>query len=118
MVFRMPFSLYGDFLAKLKALGKPESFTEQRTDRLGAPGDEGSAPVEIDLQLHHDGNAIPTADGPAAMVKRTLAQGAAALTWSLRMIGVALAFLLPWIALGAAAWGAVAVVRRLGKRKP
>jgi len=117
MVFRMPLSLYGDFLAKLKALGKVEGFTEQRTDRLKGAADEGSAPVEIDLQLHHDGNAISTADGAAATVKRTLAEGAAALTWSLRMIGVALAFLLPWIGLGAAAWGAVALVRRM-RRKP
>jgi hypothetical protein len=45
-------------------------------------------------------------------MRRTIEQGAGALMWSVRMIGVALAFLAPWIIALAAAIGIVRGVRR------
>ena len=47
-----------------------------------------------------------------ATMRRTIEQGAGALMWSVRMIGVALAFLAPWIIALAAAIGIVRGVRR------
>ena len=48
----------------------------------------------------------------AATMRRTIEQGAGALMWSVRMIGVALAFLAPWIIALAAALGIVRGIRR------
>jgi hypothetical protein len=47
-----------------------------------------------------------------ATLRRTLAQSAGAIMWSLRMIGVAIAFLAPWaIAMVAVIWLARRVIR-------
>ncbi|MEY2530999.1 MAG: hypothetical protein QOI96_1084, partial [Verrucomicrobiota bacterium] len=45
-----------------------------------------------------------------ATLRRTIAQGAGALMWSLRMIGVAVAFLAPWVA---ALIGVIWIVKRV-----
>jgi hypothetical protein len=49
-----------------------------------------------------------------ATIRNTLAQGASALMWSLRMIGVALAFFAPWaIALAVFIW----VMKRISRAR-
>jgi hypothetical protein len=50
------------------------------------------------------GNIVSSETGLIATLRRTLAQSAGAIMWSLRMIGVAVAFLAPW---GVALLGAV-----------
>jgi hypothetical protein len=45
-------------------------------------------------------------------MRRSIEQGAGALIWSVRMIGVALAFLVPWIIAPAAAVGVGRGIRR------
>jgi len=45
-------------------------------------------------------------------MRRTIEQGASTLMWSARMIGVALAFLAPWIVAFAADIGIIRGIRR------
>ena len=105
LVFRLPFSRYPAFLEKIRSEGKVESFSEHREDRQETPAavaeNEASAPVEITLQIHNEGRAITDENSLGAVIWRTLRQGAQVFGWSLRMIGVAVAFLVPWaVALG------------------
>ena len=77
----------------------------QRQDRTGTQIDEANAPADISIQIYSQGNIVSSETGLMATLRHTLAQGAAALMWSLRMIGVALAFLAPWaIAILAIVW--------------
>ena len=67
--------------------------------------DEANAPADISIQVYSQGNIVSSDTGIIATIRRTLAQGASALMWSVRMIGVALAFFAPWLlALGALIW--------------
>jgi hypothetical protein len=51
-----------------------------------------------------------------ATLRRTLAQSASAIMWSLRMIGVAIAFLAPWaLAIVGIVWIARRVIRTRSK---
>ena len=101
---------YNALMQSLGALGKVENVSVQRQDRTGAQFDEGNAPADMSIQVYSQGNIVSSETGLIATLRNTLGQGAAALTWSLRMIGVALAFLAPWaIALAAIIW----VVRRV-----
>ena len=60
------------------------------------------------------GNIVSHESGPLATLRRTLAQSAGAIMWSLRMIGVAIAFLAPWvIAIFAIIW----IIRRVARAK-
>jgi hypothetical protein len=56
------------------------------------------------------GNIVSSETGLIATLRRTLAQSAGAIMWSLRMIGVAVAFLAPW---GVALLGAIWIVKRI-----
>jgi hypothetical protein len=49
------------------------------------------------VQVYSQGNIVSRDSGLVATLRRTIAQSAAAIMWSLRMIGVALAFLAPWV---------------------
>src|SRR6266487_4618070 len=107
---RVPMKTYNALMQSLGALGKVENVSVQRQDRTGAQFDEGNAPADMSIQVYSQGNIVSSETGLIATLRNTLGQGAAALTWSLRMIGVALAFLAPWaIALAAIIW----VVRRV-----
>jgi len=107
---RVPMKNYNALMQSLGALGKVENVSVQRQDRTGAQFDEGNAPADMSIQVYSQGNIVSSETGLIATLRNTLGQGAAALTWSLRMIGVALAFLAPWaIVLAAIIW----VVRRV-----
>ncbi|MGH8095005.1 MAG: hypothetical protein ACREIF_16290, partial [Chthoniobacterales bacterium] len=61
------------------------------------------------------GKIVSDETGIAATMRRTLGQSVAALAWSVRMMGVALAFLAPWaLGLGLVAWLAVHFAKRRG----
>jgi len=77
----------------------------QRQDRTDAQIDETNAPADISIQVYSQGNIVSQESGLFATLRRTLTQSAGAIMWSLRMIGVAVAFLAPWtIALVVVIW--------------
>src|SRR6267154_2168895 len=102
---RVPMKNYPALMQSLDSLGKVENVTVQRQDRTGTQIDEANAPADISIQVYSQGNIVSHQSGPLATLRRTLAQSAGAIMWSLRMIGVAIAFLAPWaIAIVAIVW--------------
>jgi Domain of unknown function (DUF4349)/Putative zinc-finger len=111
---RVPMKNYPTLMQSLDSLGKVENVTVQRQDRTGAQIDEANAPADISIQVYSQGNIVSHQSGPLATLRRTLAQSAGAIMWSLRMIGVAIAFLAPWvIAIVAVIW----IIRRVARAK-
>jgi hypothetical protein len=109
---RVPMKNYPTLMQSLDSLGKVENVTVQRQDRTGTQIDEANAPADISIQVYSQGNIVSHESGPLATLRRTLAQSAGAIMWSLRMIGVAIAFLAPWvIAIVAIGWVARRVMR-------
>jgi len=111
---RVPMKNYPTLMQSLDSLGKVENVTVQRQDRTGTQIDEANAPADISIQVYSQGNIVSQESGPLATLRRTLAQSAGAIMWSLRMIGVAIAFLAPWaIAIVAVIW----IIRRVARAK-
>src|SRR6184192_888774 len=109
---RVPMKNYPTLMQSLDSLGKVENVTVQRQDRTGTQIDEANAPADISIQVYSQGNIVSHESGLLATLRRTLAQSAGAIMWSLRMIGVAIAFLTPWvIAIIAIVWIAKRVIR-------
>jgi hypothetical protein len=109
---RVPMKNYPTLMQSLDSLGKVENVTVQRQDRTGTQIDEANAPADISIQVYSQGNIVSHESGPLATLRRTLAQSAGAIMWSVRMIGVAIAFLAPWvIAILAIVWIAKLVRR-------
>jgi hypothetical protein len=94
---RVPMKNYSALIQSLDSLGKVDGVTVQRQDRTGTQTDEANAPADISIQIYSQGNIVSQESGLFATLRRTLGQSAAAIMWSLRMIGVALAFLAPWV---------------------
>jgi hypothetical protein len=97
MVFRLPISKYPAFLETLKKLGKVESLSVSRNDRPDQTRTDESAPAEISLQLHNQRDIVADNSGMMATLRQTFGEGAAALFGSVRVIGVVIAFLMPWV---------------------
>ena len=112
---RVPMKNYPALMQSLDSLGKVENVTVQRQDRTGTQIDEANAPADISIQVYSQGNIVSHQSGPLATLRRTLAQSAGAIMWSVRMIGVAIAFVAPWvIAIVAIVWIAKRVIRARG----
>ena len=112
VLLRVPMKNYPVLMQSLQSLGKIENVSVQRQDRTGAQIDEASAPADVSIQVYSQGNIVSHESGPLATLRRTLAQSVGAIMWSLRMIGVAMAFLAPWaIALVAIVWIARRAIR-------
>jgi hypothetical protein len=94
---RVPMKNYSALIQSLDSLGKVDDVTVQRQDRTGTQTDEANAPADLSIQIYSQGNIVSHESGLFATLRRTLGQSAAAIMWSLRMIGVALAFLAPWV---------------------
>ncbi len=94
---RVPMKNYSMLMQSLNSLGKVENVSVQRQDRTGTQIDEANAPADISIQVYSQGNIVSHESGLFATLRRTLAQSAGAIMWSLRMIGVAVAFLAPWV---------------------
>jgi hypothetical protein len=92
----VPMKNYSALMQSLNSLGKVEDVSVQRQDRTGAQVDEANAPADISIRVYSQGNIVSSETGLFATLRRTLAQSASAIMWSLRMIGVAVAFLAPW----------------------
>jgi len=96
VTLRVPMKNYTALMQSLDSLGKVEDVSVQRQDRSGQI-DEASAPADLEIQVYSQGNIVSSDTGLIATLRRTIGQSAAAIMWSLRMIGVAIAFLAPWI---------------------
>jgi hypothetical protein len=94
---RVPMKNYHALMQSLDSLGKVENVSVQRQDRTGTQTDEASAPADVSIQVYSQGNIVSQQSSLLATLRRTLAQSAGAIMWSLRMIGVAIAFLAPWV---------------------
>jgi hypothetical protein len=94
---RVPMKSYGALMQSLNTLGKVEDVAVRRDDRPDAQGNQADAPADITIQVYSQGNIVSQETGIMATLRRTIGQGAGALMWSARMIGVALAFLAPWV---------------------
>src|SRR6266540_4021335 len=111
---RVPMKNYSALMQSLNSLGKLEDVSVQRQDRTGAQSDEANAPADISIQVYSQGNIVSSETGLFATLRRTLAQSAAAIMWSLRMIGVAIAFVAPWaIAIVAVIW----IIQRIARAR-
>lgn len=97
MVFRLPMAKNASFMATLQKLGKVESLTVRRDDRPDQTRTDDTAPVEISLQLHNQRGIVADNDGLWATLRKTFGDGAGALFASIRVIGVCIAFLAPWV---------------------
>jgi hypothetical protein len=115
---RVPMKNYAALMQSLDSLGKVENVSVQRQDNTGQQIDEANAPADVSIQVYSQGNIVSSDTGIIATIRRTLGQGVAALMWSVRMIGVALAFFAPWlIALAGLIWVGKRIVRaRKAKR--
>ncbi|HWY51816.1 MAG TPA: DUF4349 domain-containing protein [Chthoniobacterales bacterium] len=103
VTLRVPMKNYSALMQSLNSLGKVENVSVQRQDRSDA--DLANAPADLSIQVYSQGNIVSSDTGIIATLRRTIAQSAGAVTWSLRMIGVAIAFLAPWaIALVGLIW--------------
>jgi hypothetical protein len=113
---RVPMKNYSALMQSLNSLGKVEDVSVQRQDRTGSQTDEANAPADISIQVYSQGNIVPQESGLITTLRRTLTQSAGAIMWSLRMIGVAIAFLAPWaIAIIGGIWIARRVIRARSK---
>ncbi|MEP6810657.1 MAG: hypothetical protein ABI992_10470, partial [Chthoniobacterales bacterium] len=73
-----------------------------------------TAPADINIQVYSQPSIVSDESGLVATIRHTLMQGASALMWSLRMIGVALAFFAPWaLAIALLVW----IVKRIARAR-
>jgi len=115
---RVPMKNYNALMQALNGLGKVENVSVRRDDRPNSQIDESTAPADVSIQVYSQGNIVSEETGIWATLRRTIGQGAAALMWSVRMIGVAVAFLAPWaLIIGAVGWVARRVSRARAARK-
>jgi hypothetical protein len=97
MSLRLPLGKYPAFLELLKKAGKVESLSVQRTDRPDETQADATAPADIELQVHNERAIVPDNGGLWPTLRDTFGQGFAALFTSVRVIGVVVAFLAPWV---------------------
>ena len=115
ITLRVPMKNYPDLVATFDQLGEVKDLSVQRNDHPGTTANPETAPADISLQIYSPGKIVSEDTGMTATIRRTLGQGVAAVMWSVRMIGVAIAFLAPWaLALGLVSW----LVVRFARRRP
>lgn len=94
---RVPNKNYPSLMESLTVLGKLEDVTVHRVEGPNAQRDQANAPADVSIQVYSQGRIVSENNGVFATLRRTLGRGAGALMWSVQMIGVALAFLVPWL---------------------
>ncbi|MEA2885587.1 MAG: hypothetical protein QOH32_4936, partial [Bradyrhizobium sp.] len=115
---RVPMKNYNALMQALNGLGKVENVGVHRDDRPNSQIDEANAPADVSIQVYSHGNIVSEETGIWATLRRTIGQGAGALMWSVRMIGVAIAFLAPWaLIIGVVGWVARRVSRARAAKK-
>ena len=112
VTLRLPMKNYQALMQSLGSIGKVEDVTVHREEHGDKVSDPTSAPVDVSIQVYSRGNIVSEDSGIFATIRRTLGQGAGALTWSVTMIGIALAFIAPWaIALAVIIYVARRIIR-------
>jgi hypothetical protein len=102
---RLPMKNYAATMKSLNQLGEVKDVQVERHDRMDKNISGENAPADISIQIYSQGHIVSSDTGLFATLRNTLAQGVGALMWSMRMIGVAIAFLAPWaVALVAIIW--------------
>lgn len=92
----LPIAGNKQLLAHIDQQGAVKDLSVHRTD---APDASAVSPIaEVSITVAQPPRIVSSEDGLLATLHRTFGQAAGALMWSVRMIGVALAFLAPWIA--------------------
>src|SRR5437762_11277593 len=114
VTLRVPMKNYNALIQSLDSLGKVENVSIQRQDRSGGQIEEANAPADLSIQVYSQGNIVSSDTGLIATLRRTISQSAGAIMWSLRMIGVAIAFLAPWVI---ALVGIIWLARRIRSRR-
>ncbi len=114
VTLRVPMKNYNALIQSLDSLGKVENVSVQRQDRGSGQIDEANAPADLSIQVYSQGNIVSSDTGLIATLRRTISQSAGAIMWSLRMIGVAIAFLAPWVI---ALVGIIWLARRIRSRR-
>src|SRR5438552_2111801 len=114
VTLRVSMKNYNALIQSLDSLGKVENVSVQRQDRSGGQIDEANAPADLSIQVYSQGNIVSSDTGLIATLRRTISQSAGAIMWSLRMIGVAIAFLAPWVI---ALVGIIWLARRIRSRR-
>ena len=94
---RVPMKNYNALMQSLNTLGKVENVSVHRDDRPDSQVNQADAPADVSIQVYSQGNIVSEETGIVTTLRRTIGQGASALMWSARMIGVAAAFLAPWV---------------------
>jgi hypothetical protein len=113
ITLRVPMKNYSGLVESFNRLGEVKDLSVQRNDQPGMNTNPENSPAEISLQIYSPGRIVSEDAGFGAIIRRTLGQAVAALAWSVRMIGVALAFLAPWaLALGLVTWLVLRFARR------
>jgi len=113
LTLRVPMKNYAGLVATFDQLGEVKDLNVQRNDQPGTTANPETAPADISVQIYNPGKIVSDQTSLGATIRRTLGQGVAALMWSARMIGVAIAFLAPWIlALGLLGWLVTHFTRR------
>lgn len=117
ITLRVAMTNYAALVGSFDQFGKVKDVSVSREDRRGVINEE-TAPADISIQVYSQPNIVSDETGLFATIRRTLAQGASALLWSLRMIGVALAFFAPWVlALAVVIWIAKRISRARAARR-
>ena len=111
---RLPMRNYAAMMKSLSQLGAMKDVSVQRRDKIDKNGSEETAPADISIQIYSRGNIVSSDTGLLATLRNTVAQGVGALMWSLRMIGVAIAFLAPW---AMALVGIIWITRRIARAR-
>src|SRR5205823_14200292 len=114
VTLRVTMKNYNAHIQSLDSLGKVENVSVQRQDRGSGQIDEANAPADLSIQVYSQGNIVSSDTGLIATLRRTISQSAGAIMWSLRMIGVAIAFLAPWVI---ALVGIIWLARRIRSRR-
>ena len=112
---RVAMKNYPALIQSLDRLGELKDLSVQRNDQPGTIANPETAPAEISLQIYRPGKIVSEDSGIVATIRHTVGQAVSALAWSVRMIGVAIAFLAPWaIALAVLIWIVTRIARRRG----
>ncbi len=109
---RLPLKNYPALMQSLTALGKLENMTIHREDRPADAVEAQSAPADVAVTIYSQGSIVAPETGISATLRRTLGQSISALMWSVRMIGVALASIAPWVIVLGVAIGIFTGIRR------
>ena len=105
---------YSALMKSFDQLGQVKDVSVQRRDRTDKNESETTAPADVSIQIYSQGNIVSSDTGLIATIRHTIAQSVGAIMWSIRMIGVAVAFLAPW---AAAVVGVIWIWKRIARTK-